>query len=773
MTANNNSKKDVKKEGVLKEKIPKTENVKNMDKKDKKENKENKEKNRDKDKKKILTSLGAILVSACCFVGVLGVVNNINKKNSNSENKKSSVEEAIMNKKELVKATKPYKLSNMTEDDVGRCLDPIAKEYIKENIDEAYANFDKFEVKNVMVVKNTIVDESKMLGYNTIDSFFSTHDTDEAFISSVPTGVALYNTDDDSEWLVAYANTMQDSENATALDAVFAKSSNEGEIITDAYFDKETGLAYMKKSYFENEEGEQVLEACQMQILQACKDVITPKANVTYLKIDGQQEGLLNRKIDLSKKTNKTVIGNGNINSFTFQTVILADKGMDTENMSVYVNGVPLGDDQYDYDKDTGKILIGMSACGIQNVIVDVNSVLSKESLDGKNAKSTLAKATDKLSDAVFKDAEVHAVSAAAMECAGTVTVPSGVGAGYSANHNLYVGYRSDAGSSGAPFYTYGSSYATSFNNVIQNGGLNYDSLSKATGNMYLGLYLLGGTDSVTGVVHNSFWSFSADGANSNGWGGTNYGAGAWIGLQCAHITTAQGNGTQWENQDVKVRVFDKTNDYVIVGFSTKKINSQTGHGIFKFKVRQTKYTLTIIGDEGIQSISGNGTYNANTQAYVTYVVKPGYHIVNITGNKYDGTSGGYWDDMAGSEGTVTDDWTMSCNRTAKITTAKNTYTDTIEHWATGFNGEGNNGDKNCYRFKNTSFNKTYQASGTFSTADGTNAPNGFKITNRMSSPSISGSWAAYTLPCSFTQPASNMVVHFFMTQSHTVFPII
>ena len=98
------------------------------------------------------------------------------------------------------------------------------------------------------------------------------------------------------------------------------------------------------------------------------------------------------------------------------------------------------------------------------------------------------------------------------------------------------------------------------------------------------------------------------------------------------------------------------------------------------------KYTLTITGDSGVETITGNGTYNYGTTANVTYQIKSGYHIKNITGTTADGDPNGAWTGHTGKSGTVTDTWTVkACNRTIVVHTEPNTYT-------IKYDGNGNTG---------------------------------------------------------------------------------
>ena len=109
-----------------------------------------------------------------------------------------------------------------------------------------------------------------------------------------------------------------------------------------------------------------------------------------------------------------------------------------------------------------------------------------------------------------------------------------------------------------------------------------------------------------------------------------------------------------------------------------KYSSSQLKNGVLdlyaQWKVNQ--YTLTITGDSGVEKITGSGTYNYGTTANVTYQIKPGYHIKNITGTTADGDPNGAWTGHTGKGGTVNDTWTVkACNRTIVVHTEPNTYT--------------------------------------------------------------------------------------------------
>ena len=853
--------------------------------------KERKRKNIKRNTKKIVTksivfTLSFVTILSCALMFGGNGINNSSDSNNTTDPQLHKEETVIANRK--VKITNEdsnesddnnnsnnvddidkNKITNLSisKNDIGTCLDPIAKDYIKKNINKDYSNFDKIEVKNILTVKNTIVDSSKLNGYDTIDSFFSTHDTDDAFITNLPTGVALYNTDDNSKYYVAYADTMRESSNSEAIDATFAKSNNNGETIYDAYFDKNTGLAYIPKSYYksvnkETGKTEEMIGALQMQIMQSCKDVITPKQNVNYLMLNGENN--INKKDEESilKSVKNSTIGNGDVNTFSFQTVVQTEKGLNKDDLSVYINGLPISSDQFNYIKEDGRILLAVASCGIQNITVDINSTLNKstyenknEDNEGKNSKSSavLSKLAKNFTDEVLKNQTVNALTnSGSMDFAGSLELPSNFGAGKSGDSTLYVGYLRD-GNYNVPVYTYPNDEQGFTNTIYYGYGLNYGKLSKATTVMKLGVWLTGGLDTTTGKTHPTFYNYTTDYASN--FHQSSFGGG-WLALQCAHINNPQGSGKNWGDDNVRWRCFEKGSDYVVIGFTMKAINTQTGHGVAKFKIRNANNTLTAHANGGTLSGENFGGKTDNASVTVT-IGSSNYYILGTayrTGYTFDGfytsPSGGtkvyysnglcvpgtsYWNsnnqwqyagnldiyahwipntytvtyDANGGTGYMPDDtatydsnyytksnkfertgysfvgwnekadgsgtdwtnwigvpwkWTYTKNITLYAQWKVNTYTDSIHHYALGFDhGEGDSKNNNSALFiKNTDEKHDYGTTFKLSKTNACTIPNGYKITDIYGTSSIDGNWHTYKFGTSITQREYSMNFEFY-----------
>lgn len=472
--------------------------------------------------------------------------------------------------KNVIKATKEVETESSDED---VAIDPIATEYIRSHIDKKYANADKFVFSNILLVKNTLAEANKLNENETIDSLMEREDIEDVFITTVPTTVAMYNTDETSEYYVAVADTMKNDKTATIIDHCFAINNNNGEILNNCYYDSETGLVYIPKANFKNVDGVEVVNNVQVQFLQSVSSKSDNiKSKVDVATVDG----------------NITKTGSGKVDAFDFETSVKTEKNLSKSELNVAINGIPLTDENFDYDENNGTVTVASSSSGVDTVTVDVDE------------KSVVTKAIDK----VFNISEVNAASSfSSMNLAGTVTVPAGVGTGWSGHVTLFKAYASDWKTPTLPVYGYSTSETALVNLIHGGGGLDYSKVSAQTTYMNLGVMLQAGNDGTTSF--NSFWDWSIDGAT----GVTQYDA--WLRLQCTHVSNPEGtNGVEWKNESIRIRVLDESNDEIVIGFLTKQRYGQSGAGIAKFKKRQQNGALAI------QKVSANPSVSNGNPCY-------------------------------------------------------------------------------------------------------------------------------------------------------------
>ncbi len=447
-------------------------------------------------------------------------------------------------------------------------LDPVTAEYIKNNLDTAYTSMNMMRLDQVLVVKNTLVEAEGIAENETIDSFFLREDTGDLFITTIPSTVALYNLDINSNYYVGLGNTMLNDKTAEVKDHIFAINNNNAEVVNDrCHYDAKTGLVYVSKDLFDN---------------------IAGNVQVQFLQAVSQSTAKLSSKVNYTTTSSETVKeGSRNVDSFDFETNVKTEKDLDKTELTVSVNGLPTSN--YSYDSESGVITIPQSSTAVQSVNVDVDK------------KSPIAKLADKF----LNITNVEAFSMGEMGCAGTVDVPDGVGTGWSGQISLYKAYASDWKNATLPVYGLTSGERDLMNTIYYGGQLDYNKLYYQNTAMYLGIWIQGGVDTTTGIWHNSFWNWTAE----NVTGATQLDA--WLRLQCTHLSNPDtGKGVEWKDELINVRVLDKTGDEIVVGFLTKRVNSQSGAGIAKFKIKPKK------GNLNITKVNGNPELTAGNDCY-------------------------------------------------------------------------------------------------------------------------------------------------------------
>lgn len=493
---------------------------------------------------------------------------NYRNKVSAEENINSSTAEIEIN----VVERKPQDIVTAKEESDAEAsennLDPVTAEYIKNNLDTAYTSLNMMRLDQVLVVKNTLVEAEGIAENETIDSFFLREDTGDLFITTIPSTVALYNLDINSNYYVGLGNTMLNDSTAEVKDQIFAINNNNAEVVNDrCHYDAETGLVYISKDLFGNTAGN-----VQVQFLQAVS----------------QSTAKLSSEVNYTTTDSRTVKeGSRNVDSFDFETNVKTEKDLDKTELTVSVNGLPTSN--YSYDSESGVITIPQSSTAVQSVNVDVDK------------KSPIAKLADKF----LNITNVEGFSMGEMGCAGTVDVPDGVGTGWSGQISLYKAYASDWKNATLPVYGLTTGERDLMNTIYYGGQLDYNKLYYQNTAMYLGIWIQGGVDTVTGIWHNSFWNWTAE----NVTGATQLDA--WLRLQCTHLSNPDtGKGGEWKDELINVRVLDKTGDEIVVGFLTKRVNSQSGAGIAKFKIKPKK------GDLNITKVNGNPELTAGNDCY-------------------------------------------------------------------------------------------------------------------------------------------------------------
>lgn len=499
-------------------------------------------------------------------------------------------------------------------------LDPVTEQYVLENINENYSKADKIELANVLMVKNTFADSKYLAKDATIDDLMHSENLAQAFITMTSGLVAVYNLDDDSDYLVAFANTLHNDRTSTVTDVIFAHDNNNGEVLDNCYYDDATGLVYISKDHYMDEDGGNIVGNVQVQFLQYQEtDVDEIATPVTTTTVDDDEV------IETTQQ---------DVNPFELETTVKTKKGLQKEEMTVSVNGLIVDDDSYVYDAEQGTVTIQSSSASVQTVSVE-------------SQKETFV---SKVKD-LFEPLTVHAATPDQWVVLGEIEL----------ERDAYVGYYETFSS----YYSYGGdgwigSYATSnlqetANLIAWGGGLNWSNISTHEAE---GLFPI--------IMH-----LKMSDANIKLFEYLDSNISDATRLQCAHISNPIGSaglgpvGGQWGWITTALRVLSMGTDsngreWIICGFLTQTTHTQAGVGFYKFYVKPRNGELSMKKESSLPNITnGNQCYSLAGAKYGIYTDAACTQNVATLTTKEDGSSNVvelkagtyYWKELSASPG--------------------------------------------------------------------------------------------------------------------------
>ena len=207
-------------------------------------------------------------------------------------------------------------------------------------------------------------------------------------------------------------------------------------------------------------------------------------------------------------------------------------------------------------------------------------------------------------------------------------------------------------------------------------------------------------------------------------------------------------------------------------GRYTYKTIIQNGYGCSVLTVKnvitiKTEYTNTIIHWKyvGTGGDNGNGTFKKMGTSTFTgkagnSVTIPKNLVQSYTGYYNNGVAGSYWGTGTWSTKNIGSSFTQPSSAVVmEYYYYPDSYTNSIHHWAWGFNGNGHNGDRNAFKIADTTFTKQYGEVFTLTEADATAIPNGFYLNNtyQIGTSSVDGTWKNYPYGTKFTQKDYSM----------------
>ena len=176
--------------------------------------------------------------------------------------------------------------SEVTQEEVEEVIFDLATEsYIKANLNPAYMTVSgKAAPVDILPVKQTLYDGKYVEPGDTIDSVMDSIEADDEnsdenlmkFLGQVQATTYIYDFDENSDYYVTYANTMQKDEGYTVQDWQFAYNDLSGRALDGCIYDDATGLLYIPKQLYaqlnKEENNELAISSMQVQFMQVYHD---------------------------------------------------------------------------------------------------------------------------------------------------------------------------------------------------------------------------------------------------------------------------------------------------------------------------------------------------------------------------------------------------------------------------------------------------------------------------------------------------------------------
>lgn len=481
-------------------------------------------------------------------------------------------------------------------------------EYFKENVNRKYTNVsDQFDKANIVWIKQTLINGNNISDNDSLDTIMTDiNKTMKAFLNMVDDYVYAYNLDDNSDYYVVKANTMQDDKSATVREAVFAKTDTDANVYDDCIYDEDTGIAYIPKKHFINDEGKEAAMNVQIQFMQ----VLNSKK--TKSEVDVQID-------DGDTVTNKEV--KALATDLSTEVKIADPNELEAEDIKVMINGAQASKDDCSFDSETGKLYVNKSPSMIESLQVETDaSATDDNSVSTQSAEDEYGVATY-ATDAnipTFKNRQGFTP---------VIKVKGTPHSGFTYSCKLLTGYAEMYDNTGYVYGTADSAVSDSaayslMYNMVNNKNVDLSNLVQLTSQLN--------------------WNFSflpqrgGQGLNmKDPWGTTytcnNTGDG-YIPLKCAHVSSPNtGHAytyTEMQNNylasDVMLSVLkvDTVNHRLIIGLTTPSKNTQAGFGIyaFKYEVEEEKGKLCIKKTSSDPSATdGNAYYSLKGAQYGVY----------------------------------------------------------------------------------------------------------------------------------------------------------
>ena len=242
---------------------------------------------------------------------------------------------------------------------------------------------------HTMTVKYTLADTTTLPKDTTLDSVWDNPETALAtIVGQYESMVHLFNASDD--YYVAFIDATKLTHDGVIYDTVFAADDTSGTLIQGIIYDKTTGIAYIPKSLFINKDGQKIAFGIQAQLLVGVK--LSDALQTQF------QAHITSKRADLTPLATTQVITVDSLDNTV--TIPLLPKQQASKislaDIAVYTgsSSKPYKLSAHDgafYDKDTGKLTLALSPFAQPSITIQITSKTAIEALMDTFAPATPA----------------------------------------------------------------------------------------------------------------------------------------------------------------------------------------------------------------------------------------------------------------------------------------------------------------------------------------------------------------------------------------------
>ncbi|MBR0397757.1 MAG: VaFE repeat-containing surface-anchored protein [Eubacterium sp.] len=308
-----------------------------------------------------------------------------------------SVERTVKEKTEPDAAPQPDETlsgADVTKQEAGHKLtDAVIEQYLLEHVDENYTQKDFLQVVNLMNAQQTLFSAAYLPEGITLDQAMTEDRCLDHWIGSYRYMVPVYWMSESSSYYVAFLNTMQNDSNTSVRDVAFAENNTAGNAVSGCIYDGNTGIVYIPASLYHAAADPDSMQigTVQAQLLQAVRGTADGTEAASACEI------LTDREKTLTAETAAEPV-------LDLETTVHTAAGINPGKMKVAVNGLPLTEDYYSYNRETGELTIAMSSAAVATVDVTEEKTSILEKIAGAVGARTVYAVTESNMPNVYKN---------------------------------------------------------------------------------------------------------------------------------------------------------------------------------------------------------------------------------------------------------------------------------------------------------------------------------------------------------------------------------